>query len=203
MKYNSKYDRYLDDDLVIYRWDKKKDKLVQCPIFYNTRYMTVNTKLGYRKVHRVLWETMIGEVPPGCQLDHINTIRTDNRLENLRVVTPKENMNNPLTIKKLSQIAKRRGMPIETLKKAWEANKGRTPPNKGKHPSEETKRKLSESCKGRTPPNKGIVYSVFGNKFKEHFGFTRDDNTKLYDRERQWFYTHNKTCRWEVDNERN
>ena len=30
-----------------------------------------------------------------------------------------------------------------------EAMKGRTPPNKGKHPSEETKRKLSEAMKGR------------------------------------------------------
>lgn len=30
MKYNSKYDRYVDDDLVIYRYDKSKDKLVQC-----------------------------------------------------------------------------------------------------------------------------------------------------------------------------
>lgn len=32
--------------------------------------------------------------------DHINTIRTDNRLENLRVCTCKQNNNNPLTIAK-------------------------------------------------------------------------------------------------------
>lgn len=132
MKYNSKYDRYVDDDLVIYRYDKNKDKLVQCPTFYNTRYMTVRTKLGYRKVHRVLWETMIGEIPEGMVIDHINTIRTDNRLENLRVATLKENSNNPLTIKHQSLSAKRRGMPLETLKKAWKSNKGRTPYNKGK-----------------------------------------------------------------------
>lgn len=29
MKYNEKYDLYIDDDLVIYYWDKRKDKLMQ------------------------------------------------------------------------------------------------------------------------------------------------------------------------------
>jgi hypothetical protein len=75
---------------------------------------------------------MIGEIPEGMVIDHINTIRTDNRLENLRCVTHLENNNNPLTIKHQSLSAKRRGMPLETLKKAWKANKGRTPYNKGK-----------------------------------------------------------------------
>lgn len=36
------------------------------------------------------------------QIDHINTIKTDNRIENLRWVTLKENMNNPLTRKHAS-----------------------------------------------------------------------------------------------------
>lgn len=31
MKYNEKYDRYVDDDLVVYRLDKNSDKLVQVP----------------------------------------------------------------------------------------------------------------------------------------------------------------------------
>ena len=38
------------------------------------------------------------------QLDHINTIRSDNRLENLRCVTQKENSNNPLTRKHISEV---------------------------------------------------------------------------------------------------
>lgn len=36
----------------------------------------------------------------GLFVDHINTIRSDNRASNLRWVTPKENANNELTIQK-------------------------------------------------------------------------------------------------------
>ena len=51
-----------------------------------------------RLVHRIVWETFNGEIPEGMEIDHINTIRDDNRLENLRLVTHKENCNNPISI---------------------------------------------------------------------------------------------------------
>lgn len=55
--------------------------------------------VGKRKLaHRVVWEAFNGEIPEGMEIDHINTNRGDNRLENLRLVTHKENCNNPLTI---------------------------------------------------------------------------------------------------------
>lgn len=55
---------------------------------------------GKRKhffVHRLVWEAFVGKIPDGYEIDHINTIRDDNRLVNLRVVTPKENMANQIT----------------------------------------------------------------------------------------------------------
>lgn len=58
-----------------------------------------NGKQKMVKIHRLIWETFIGEIPDGYQIDHINTIRDDNRLENLRCVTAKENCNNPETLK--------------------------------------------------------------------------------------------------------
>lgn len=38
--------------------------------------------------------------------------------------------------------------------------------------------------------------SVFGRKFKEHYGITAFDDSKLHQRELRWFYRHGK-CRWE------
>lgn len=56
-----------------------------------------------RLAHRVVWEAFNGEIPEGMEIDHINTIRSDNRLENLRLVTSKENKNNPITLEKFKE----------------------------------------------------------------------------------------------------
>lgn len=50
-----------------------------------------------KMAHCLVWETFVGKIPDGFVIDHINTTRDDNRLENLRCVTPKGNANNPLT----------------------------------------------------------------------------------------------------------
>lgn len=44
-------------------------------------------------VHRLVWESFKGEIPDGMQINHLNEIKDDNRLENLNLVTPKENIN--------------------------------------------------------------------------------------------------------------
>lgn len=44
--------------------------------------------------HRVIWEMFNGEIPEGMEIDHINHIRDDNRIENLRLVSKKSNMEN-------------------------------------------------------------------------------------------------------------
>ena len=61
-------------------------------------YLMVQINHMVKYVHRLVWEAFNGAIPHGLEIDHINTNRDDNRLENLRVVTSKENKNNPLTI---------------------------------------------------------------------------------------------------------
>lgn len=66
-------------------------------------YRAVN--IGNKQVyeHRFIWEAFNGEIPEGMEIDHINTIRDDNRLCNLRMVSSSENKKNPITIDRYKQ----------------------------------------------------------------------------------------------------
>lgn len=46
------------------------------------------------RLHRVIWEHVNGPIGQNMQIDHINGIRDDNRLVNLRTVTNSENSQN-------------------------------------------------------------------------------------------------------------
>lgn len=50
-------------------------------------------------LHRVIWIMHNGEIPPGMVVDHINRVRDDNRIENLRIASYKTNARN-MSIKK-------------------------------------------------------------------------------------------------------
>lgn len=45
----------------------------------------------YRRVHRIVWETFNGDIENDLTVDHINNVRTDNRLENLQLLTRIQN----------------------------------------------------------------------------------------------------------------
>lgn len=71
------------------------------------------------KVHRISWLLYYGDWPEK-QLDHINGIKTDNRIVNLREVTSLENCKN--LPKKLGATSKHLGVSWHRRDKKWQAS---------------------------------------------------------------------------------
>ena len=149
MKYNARYNCYVSKNGIICKYDIKSDKLksiTQSPIGHNGMYRRVSlidsqdNKRHSIRVHRLVYMTFIGEIPEGMQIDHIDGDASNNNLNNLRCVTPKENSNNPNTIWKLK--GEKNGM-------------------YGRTHSIESRRKMSESLKGKL---KGRTWKLINGK---------------------------------------
>ena len=57
-------------------------------------YRQVCIKGKYYRVHRIIMMLCFGHIPENAEIDHINHVRDDNRLVNLRFVTRGENLKN-------------------------------------------------------------------------------------------------------------
>lgn len=73
---------------------------------YRTVWLCKNKIRKLKKVHRLVAEAFIPNPENKPCIDHINTIRHDNRIENLRWATYKENGNNEITKINLSNSQK-------------------------------------------------------------------------------------------------
>lgn len=57
-------------------------------------YLVVGFNRKVHRVHRIVWIYFNQEIPEGLEVDHINTVRSDNRIENLRIGTKAQNSQN-------------------------------------------------------------------------------------------------------------
>ena len=124
---------------------KKNGEIYECKIYGGYLYFG-----GYR-VHRAVAELFIPNPDNKPEIDHIDGNPLNNHYLNLRWCTHKENCNNLITLKRMS-----------------EANKGEKNPRYGKqgtflgkHHTQETKIKLSEARKGKYT---GENHPMYGRK---------------------------------------
>lgn len=83
--------KYFPSDWSFIVWNKSyENKPITCKNHHGYLYTTI---FGSKYLlHRLIWKLMFNEEP--SDLDHINGVRDDNRLQNLRVVNHQENMRN-------------------------------------------------------------------------------------------------------------
>ena len=84
---------------------------------YNMLVLYKNKKANTKKVHRLVAETFIANLENKPQVNHINGIKTDNRIKNLEWVTSKENINHAETmgLYKLKRIEDSKRLSKQTL----------------------------------------------------------------------------------------
>ena len=87
-------------------------------------------KDGTMPIHRLVYETFVGPIPNDMQIDHINDVRSDNRLANLRLVTPSQN----------SQ---------KVFDEGHKTNEGKHNPMYGRHHSLKSRQKMIKSRTGK------------------------------------------------------
>lgn len=94
IKWNEEYQVYVSDDGKV--WNKNGYEYIQQ---LNHGYSIIAVRYGnkIRKkylVHMLVWKTFNGNIPRGMQIDHIDRDRSNNDLNNLRLLTPSENNKN-------------------------------------------------------------------------------------------------------------
>lgn len=98
-KENPRYKVSRDGRIICLSWGRTgKPRL--CKLTKTRKgYLQVDIHGVKKYVHRIVAETFIPNPECKKEVDHINTIRNDNRVENLRWATSKENSNNLISLK--------------------------------------------------------------------------------------------------------
>ena len=87
-----------DPDTGIFTWTASTSKRIRVGDIAGTKtvdgYVCIQFQSLLYRAHRLAWFFGTGVDPAGLSIDHINRIRDDNRLENLRLATHAQNCQN-------------------------------------------------------------------------------------------------------------
>jgi hypothetical protein len=102
-----------------FSWRKSgKGRKSTCAGFMTNEYMTIGIDGDQYYAHRLAWFYVHGEWPARA-IDHVNGIKTDNRLANLRLATSGQNaLNTPLRSTNTSGV---KGVHWRPNKQKWQA----------------------------------------------------------------------------------
>jgi len=97
------------------------DEIKQHIRIHQDGYMVVSLCKGKSSFnwHRLVWEYFNGKIPKGMFIDHINNNRLDNRIDNLRIVTPMENTQK--TIRGKNNHSGYAGVSFDKITNKWKA----------------------------------------------------------------------------------
>lgn len=134
-------------------------ELIMKPTQAHNGYMLIGLcdKLGKVKrfgVHRIVASAFIGEIPNKYEVNHINGDKTDNRVENLEIVTSSQNQKHAFTtgLQKPTII----GKSVSAFKSGILVGTYKT---------------ISGMCRSLSL-NRASVWMVMSGKFTQHHGYT-------------------------------
>ncbi|AGF87895.1 HNH endonuclease [Salmonella phage FSL SP-126] len=85
---------YKDGNIYWKQWKKGRSRNLIAGTINNKGYLKVTIDGKQMYAHRIVWIMHNGNIDDGYEIDHINHNRSDNRIENLRIVTRSENAKN-------------------------------------------------------------------------------------------------------------
>lgn len=88
---------------------------------HNKGYFSLMVNGEMKLSHRLVWESVHGQIPDGFQIDHINGFRRDNRISNLRLVTPSQNNQNRSTCR-AGNVSGKKGVILDKRTGHWIAS---------------------------------------------------------------------------------
>ncbi len=95
--YQDYYIATSDGDIYSTKWKKPKKLKPQkasqsAKGYYQVRLFSKQYKKGkLQYIHRLIYETFIGDIPEGHEIDHIDGDTTNNEISNLQIIKPRDN----------------------------------------------------------------------------------------------------------------